>query len=401
LEIVAVYLGFILLVSSETIANHSRTVSRESADKVLRTFKKVHFAKKAFLVKSKDSLQFLLQIARNEEFGQAIQTLVLCIDELPQEHLSEYCRCFHDPASSGDDTQIGRMWRNDKGAEFQTYLQKQQRFIYEEHDLTLLTTIFAQLKRIRSHANIQITARHDASVATFFVRTLEERTAECLRTQQFDMRAVCTVLEALALSCLVPSALQILGYTWQWSIFSLSRTKYTIRMTTEVLANVTRLDLAWASSPYSRPVDIEPTVEVLAQAPCLQKLSFYLIRDAHAWTMDDLFVEALLNAKFPALRILDLLFFRIRLANMATFISNNPGLESLRIYYTDIEDINPIDYGVKYEPLEKKFRLEFVKRCLRKKTGVDKVTFRSSYFHFRADPEASYYSFRWHPDDGF
>jgi hypothetical protein len=69
-------------------------------------------------------------------------------------------------------------------------------------------------------------------------------------------------------------------------------------MTMEVLANVTRLDLAWASSPYSHPADIEPTIKVLAHAPCLQKLSFYLIRDAHAWRIDDLFVEALLNAKF-------------------------------------------------------------------------------------------------------
>lgn len=133
-----------------------RLVNKECAARVLRTFKKMHFAKRAHLISSKDSLQGLLHLVRDDHFGRAIRTLVLCVDVLPQEQHPQFLQWHTYPASFREDTYKGHQNRKRAAGKYQDFLRTQQSFIAEEDDLCLLTTIFSYLKQLNNRVAIQI-----------------------------------------------------------------------------------------------------------------------------------------------------------------------------------------------------------------------------------------------------
>ncbi|KAF7189153.1 hypothetical protein HII31_09575 [Pseudocercospora fuligena] len=59
-----------------------RLVNRECASKALRTFAKVWFAQKSFLLCDADSLEVARSIARHAAYGPALRKIVLFVDEL-------------------------------------------------------------------------------------------------------------------------------------------------------------------------------------------------------------------------------------------------------------------------------------------------------------------------------
>lgn len=60
-----------------------RLVSRETSQRVFRTYLKAHFTERAFLLSSEESLRTLLAISQNEVLARSLTRIDLSIEEVP------------------------------------------------------------------------------------------------------------------------------------------------------------------------------------------------------------------------------------------------------------------------------------------------------------------------------
>ena len=281
------------------------------------------------------------------------------------------------------------MKRVQQGSGYLSCLRQQEDFIRQEADLCLLTTIFAQLRRIGNHVNLTITCVVNAKTPVCGWKSLEEDTGESLILHQLDPRPIRIIMNALALSGMEPRVLNIIGCSWEWYLYDLVKEEQLRRATTDVFANLTEAYLFWSADSQCPDKDVLQTVLLLANAPRLRKLELsimaYHIDEVPGTT--ELFVKSLLSLKFLALTHLDLSFFRICYEDIALFAVNNPKLETLWIDCGEISGFPPEDYAVKYEEAEKEYSWMERKLMPRIIHVFDKVVHSSCNFDFEYDEE--------------
>ena len=133
-----------------------RLLSKETGDKVLRTFKKIHFTERAFLLSNEDSLRTLLEIAQQKGFGASLETVILCTDEVPRRNHHS----LENPYSRPKDLELPvmeRMARQAREQQWSFLLEQQEQFWEREVNLLLLTSLFANLRCLNHAIEVEVT----------------------------------------------------------------------------------------------------------------------------------------------------------------------------------------------------------------------------------------------------
>lgn len=337
-----------------------RLVSRECSGKVHRTFKKVHFTEKAFLLANEESLRTLFAITQNEDFGKAIKSLVFCVDELPRFEDSAYASFLHDPESTGEDTSSALAERQIVGEDYVRLHRQQMDFKDHEYDLYLLTTICAQLRRNGNCPAIQIKSKWDMERPAVGQQVLERLTGEELTCPDFDIRPNHTVLKALDLSGLNPTNLAISSVDCRWSFNQLGMNRDLRDKSANIFANLTHLDLCWtlhdADGYYDEhPEAVTEIFDLVSSPPDLKSLRLQTLDEGDpSENGDEALLDLVLGHVFEELQALALEGFVVRFAALVQFLRNHPKLETLGISHCEIHDIHLEDFGVVYTTTEER-----------------------------------------------
>lgn len=185
-----------------------RSLCREAASKVLKTYTRVHFTERAFLLSYEPSLRTLLAIAESETFSAGVRRLVLCVDEV--DHLDA------ELWDSGYHTTLGpRFESRTKQDRHEKALQTQKNLRKYDVDLLLLTMILARFRQSGADLTVELTVSDDvASEITVRGRpALEQLAHENISGgSDSNLRPVQVLLDALAASNVRPRALLLRGW---------------------------------------------------------------------------------------------------------------------------------------------------------------------------------------------
>ena len=349
-----------------------RLINKECTARVLRVFKKRYFAGRAFLIYSEDSLRNLLDLTRHEDFGPAVRKLALCVDELPEMRDSNH-QYYRNHGTLGEDVlQTTRMRLRSQATTYVKYLEKQETSKEQEDDLCRLTTIFSEFRRSGNNPDIAVTSIQDWHDNVSGLAVLEELTGEDLVPPKKPSWSISVVLNALALSCMKPRSLSIVG-PLVWSIYSLVTSKCMRSAAASVFENLTQLDLSWTGGFNYGSYEVAKVVDLLTHSKNFKDLRLALMNVAAfgAGTVEELLISRILRTSFPALTQLDLNFVLFNFQDLVTFVRKNPKLDKVWLDCVDVYNLRPEDFGLEHWRAECKLPSEVMRLMLLRSTERD------------------------------
>ena len=314
-----------------------RLVSKETDERVFRTHLKTHFSERAFLLSSEDSLRTLLAISENETFARALDTVELCIDDIPSE--DHPCHVNRTRAPLHELTLRERIQRTQQDPMRKFICERQEQFRQRDGDLHLLTIIFSRFKLLDHDVEVKVVDKYEACECPNQQKTLEALSGQELIWTEDDQRPVTIVLEALALSGLRIDAFTTRFDNFGWPIHALTDTPQRAMYSTRVFQHLKKLHL---NTEFEHSA---PSVNALIAFANLMS-SASLIEDLliEEWTLPwreshphtyDLAVRGIsqcLRDNFPALKLLIVQGFDIPQEELVSIIERHPKLEELHFH---------------------------------------------------------------------
>ena len=324
-----------------------RRVSRDTAQKALKRFLQHFFSTRAFLLSSEDSLRALLAIAENDTLARGLQTVDLCIEDVPDpEFTAEILRDIYQATSRTRSlTNKHAMRRGWHMREWHAVYDKQMVDREQNVDLHLLTIIFSRIRRLGHNLEVRIVDQHEASKRALGHENLQWLCGEGFVTDDSSNQPVPRVLEAVALSAM-PLESFVVRYSpcWDWRLESLSGTPRGVSNTCDAFRNLKKLHLL-----SDRPVPMLPrkdrivtAFDVVASASMVEDLSLQVrtpkaYREGSYNDVVQCLYDCLLN-KFPLLKMLDLQGYDLTVKQLESIVAHHPQLE--RIHFHGGEELH-------------------------------------------------------------
>lgn len=306
-----------------------RLVAREASARVMRTYTKVYFTERAFLLSSGESLRTLLEIASHATYGRSMRRVVLCIDAFESKpNGNKVFRARHITPEEFDSLQ--QEW------EFKTQLAIQASFTDTRSDLGLLNMIFANFKMRDNVVEVQVKEQFTEKRCAKGVQTLESLTGRFLKgpDPRAMKRAFMLVLDALTLSALPVERMTFRCEDYGVEIDDLglyTNTHFYTTITT-VFQNLRQLDLHFVVESNATEEALNSFIDILTSAPHLEDLA---LRSRYDTIFDSYtrgyrnFAKIAMNATFPRLKHLDLEGLVVRYGDVVGFVSRHRMLERI------------------------------------------------------------------------
>jgi hypothetical protein len=364
-----------------------RKTKRDAKNKTERTFAKVHFSERAFLLSSEDSLHVLLEIVKHPSYGRALKTLVFCVDEVspredddrPAEHLS---------FDERDDREVTAELRR-------KHIVKRKEFRDKGNDLHLLVTIFSYLRRIEN-AHVPAIEVCAEKVPVFWAddtelpgpyrsalgaKTLRRRYGNC-QAEMKDPRGVLIVIQAVQLSSFPAWSVSISHDSW---IHLICRFPEKFEAAGDVFHGLRRLNLDFIHA-IEFSARIMQLLGLIKSCQALQELSFgsgIIKGDLKRTHVVGLVAADLLEATFPTLMEVELKGLLINCDSLLEFVRRHATLQRLRLVNSPLFNLpeDTVSLGdrkrmQKMQPVAE----EAVTKHIRGNTHLEDVAVDTSYF---------------------
>ena len=327
-----------------------RLVSRETAQRVLRTFVKTHFTKRAFILGNEESLRTLLSIAEHEIFAPSLERIDLCIEEIPAPDHPVQLDGQQEAPETSESVESGISEKQEK--EWKITVQKQTTVKEQNIDLHLLTMAFIRLRRWRNLKDVRVVDRELACETPQGWDTLEQSTGQTMVWREDNSRPVQYVLDALKMSLSQIESFIVEFDDFLWSFHTLVHSIQNFTNTDWVFRGVKRLHLEFDTA------GLVPTqnhalrfISCLLYATAVEDLAIHTA--SLSWAAEDpashfKMVEGLchcLRTGLPNLVALDLEGFYIPKEDLLSILSHRRQLKRLH-YHAELD--HPTDWDEEF-----------------------------------------------------
>ena len=316
-----------------------RLTCKETSENSSCIFVSKFFTERAFLLSNEDSLRTLLSIAEHEKFGRSMQTVAICIDELPPEEDSD------DEDLPDDELRMHHGERPILGQPLQTpqqegkwkaMLEQQQHFQERNFDCHLLAMIFRSFMRLGNAVEVKIVDTEKAGMATRQAGTIQRLCGKTLSLPENESRATRIPLKALALSSLPVEKFSMDAIGWNWSIYALPRSDRALSDAQNIFADLKHLHIRFDTLYSVKEKYVKGFIDLVACARNLETLSLYNRRlgraDGESKDPFHTLYNLLWKCEFPALKVMDLQGFFVEFNDMVDFLPRHGKLKEMHIH---------------------------------------------------------------------
>lgn len=310
-----------------------RLVSKETDQKMFRTYLNLHFTERAFLLSSMESLYTLIAIAEHEPFAKSLRRLDLCIEEIPdRDHTVHEAR---GPVAQPTKLQtFARELQARSSRHWDGIADMQAAITGNDIDLHLLTVAFARLRRWQKLREIRLVDLPFACETPQRYRKLEKLSGQTMIWREKDERLVSLLFDALSMSLLKIESFVVQFDNYHIDFTAMVNTQLHFSNTVTIFSHLKKLHLQIDTlATFPEEGEVNKFVEALGKATLVEDLS--LVLDCNYWSdglplMFKTMVRSIcqcLKAGFFELKFLELQGFDMQYRDLKDMLSSLKKLE--------------------------------------------------------------------------
>ena len=354
-----------------------RLVNLETEAKVHRTFVATHFTERMFLVSFEESLRTLLAIAKHEEFGRTMRTIILGTEELPNAAhplVLDGVLLWRSREATGTSVSA-KIRAEQEDREWRRLLTEKEEYLGRDGQVHLLAMIFSAFRQCNNAPVVKIMDQGEAGMAAHGVRTLRKLSARQPFWAWDCDRPINDVFSGLTLAETAITSLTINIDNSGWSFYGLVADATTTECAASVFSKLKNLHISSSSSDEYGELDAEKAATLFSVCHLLENLRFEMYTPAMyetpATAVNRHFILALLGRHLPVLKNITLQGFSVHFPDLIAFIARHESLTSAAFNHSCFCLLGEYDDGVN----DKEGRhSECVQNILREVTGLSNIS---------------------------
>ena len=328
-----------------------RLTCKEAAANSQRPFAKAFFTKRAFLLSDEESLRTLLTIAEHETFGRTMETVVICVDEVPSDdHTAMRLAAFGPQDDERESITKARLRTKQQWEDRRVILDQRKLMQGQKIDVWLLFEALTQFKKHGNVIKLQVMDQGEAGIAARNAKTLEYLSGGRLWWMESNERLVDTVLRALVPSKLLVEHFTVSMDNCSWSIQHLTNDVSIYSDAIQAFGSLKYLRLRFDVEQDAGPEDAAKFVRLIESAQCLERLSLQALRPSFFTnpTILKLLGTLFMTSELAALRFLDLQGIPADFSHVVTFLKRHRKVEHLHFHGNHSNTLWECDHYIKF-----------------------------------------------------